>query len=471
MITRAAPDTGPARTAGSGALNESPPPTPPRPRRFDLRWAGLCVIVLVYSVLAVAYSRAIPLWQSPDEPAHYNYLAELGTAGELPVLASGDYDGAYLEAIKSRGFPASDPIDAIRYEGHQPPLYYLAGTPVYEVLEDRPLAERAAGLRLYSVALGAATLVVAFLIGRLILPGWLALGPALFIATIPQRLAMSASVNNDVAAELLMAIFLFGLLGVIFPASEMHRPGAGLARRLGHPVWLGILVGLLLLTKTTLYIGVVLVPLAFLLARNGGIRRAARNTAITWAVALLVSGWWFLRNMSVYGPADPLAQARHDAVATGQPATDLTPDAVAHFGATLFRSFWGQFGWMGVPLDDRSYLFVTVLTAALLVGAAFWLIRSAVGARRSAWDRRWLLLFGAVILLLFGGVVGYNLKYIQPQGRYLFAALVPIATLFTLGVRGWLPARGAAAGLLLLYPALLALDVWALVHVIGRGFG
>ena len=196
-----------------------------------------------------------------------------------------------------------------------------------------------------------------------------------------------------------------------------------------------------------------------------------RRTLLTWLIAGLVSGWWFLRNMMVYGPADPLAQARHDAIVVGQPTTDLSIDALGHFGATLFRSFWGQFGWMGVPLDDRTYRFLTLFSISLAVGVLLWLAREIRRGGPPAWDRRWLTLLATTCLLLFLGVIGYNLKYIQPQGRYLFTALVPIGVFATLGVRGWLPDRWAALGLLALVPPLLVLDLWSLNHVIRGHFG
>ena len=49
-------------------------------------------------------------------------------AGEhRPVsgLGMGKSDEVYLEQLKSQGFPPVLPIDPVRYEAHQPPLYYL----------------------------------------------------------------------------------------------------------------------------------------------------------------------------------------------------------------------------------------------------------------------------------------------------------------------------------------------------------
>ena len=52
------------------------------------------------------------------------------------------------------------PIDGIRYEGHQPPLYYLLATPIYWLAA--PGGELAAlrALRLFGVLLGGAVILM-----------------------------------------------------------------------------------------------------------------------------------------------------------------------------------------------------------------------------------------------------------------------------------------------------------------------
>lgn len=82
--------------AAGSAEAPAPVPDAARPARFDRRWIGLAVVVAIYLGFAVAYATAIPIWQSPDEPAHFNYLAEIAETGGLPVLEPGDYDAAYL---------------------------------------------------------------------------------------------------------------------------------------------------------------------------------------------------------------------------------------------------------------------------------------------------------------------------------------------------------------------------------------
>src|SRR2546421_12851096 len=93
---------------------------------------NLLLLILFFQVLfGVLYAVRTPHWEAPDEPAHFNYVRVLAVTGTFPVLQQGDYDQAYLEEIKSEKFPPELSVDAIRYESHQPPLYYVIATPFY----------------------------------------------------------------------------------------------------------------------------------------------------------------------------------------------------------------------------------------------------------------------------------------------------------------------------------------------------
>jgi hypothetical protein len=154
------------------------------------------------------------------------------------------------------------------------------------------------------------------------------------------------------------------------------------------------------------------------------------------AAAGSISSWWFVRNGLLYGWTDPLASGRHAEVVVGQPRwAQLDLAAAAYFAQVLFRSFWGQFGWMGVVLDDRTYLFYLGLTLLAMVGlgvAALDAWRRPDCAELTEHREILAVVVGALVLVL-AGIVFYNLTFIQPQGRYLFPALVPIALLLALG--------------------------------------
>ena len=107
-------------------------------------------------------------------------------------------------------FPPDLSIDPIRYEFHQPPLYYALAAPIYGLTGGDPFS-----LRLFSVALGAGIVLLAYAIARRVFPARpaLALGTAAFVAFLPQHLATVAQIGNDVLAELLYAAVLFVLVG------------------------------------------------------------------------------------------------------------------------------------------------------------------------------------------------------------------------------------------------------------------
>ncbi|NLG27679.1 MAG: hypothetical protein GX557_07185, partial [Chloroflexi bacterium] len=116
---------------------------------------ALRLILLLYLVLATLYALVTPAWQAPDEPAHFNYVKFVAERGSLPELRPGDYPAEYLERIKAARFPADMSIDPIRYESHQPPLYYLLASLVYRLGDALVPLPVYLTLRLFSVLLGA----------------------------------------------------------------------------------------------------------------------------------------------------------------------------------------------------------------------------------------------------------------------------------------------------------------------------
>ena len=127
-------------------------------------------VIWAYCALVWLYALNTPPWEVPDEPAHFNYVRLIVEQAALPVLQAGDYDLVYLESIKARKFPAEMSIAPIRYESHQPPLYYLLAVPFYEFDRDAALNTQLLGLRLYSALWGVVLLALIYRIAALLLP-------------------------------------------------------------------------------------------------------------------------------------------------------------------------------------------------------------------------------------------------------------------------------------------------------------
>ncbi len=420
----------------------------------------LILILAGYFVLGALFAVNTPAWQAPDEPAHYNYVAYLAENGNFPVLHFGDYPHAYLEQIKEAKFPPDMPVTPIRYESHQPPLYYVLAAPIYRLTRGSLTA-----LRLLSVLLGAGIVALAYGVARRVLPGRpaVALGAAAFVAFLPQHLGTVSQVGNDVLAELLLAAVLF----VLVPNAEERMT----------PLLLGVLLGLILITKTTAYIAAPL-ALGVLVWRwfrdRASVRRILLEGLAVLLPAALIALPWYARNITIYGWPDFLGLIRHDQVVVGQMRT-AQYIAENGWGAYwrraaewTFKSFAGVFGWMGVWLDSRAYyglgLWMSVPIVAWVVNAAQRTRtdkRMGLRQRTPAGPSAAILLALAAFLTLLTYVY-YNITFLQHQGRYLFTALIPIAIFLAAGWEQALAPRTAAivAGVLLTWAVALA--AWGL---------
>ncbi|MBX3001668.1 MAG: hypothetical protein KF893_24305 [Caldilineaceae bacterium] len=421
-------------------------------------------LLILYFALAVLFAVMTPDWQNPDEPAHYNYIAHIAAGKGLPYLQMGDYDQAYLEQLTSERFPPELSIETLRYEFHQPPLYYMIAAPLFWIGQGNLLL-----LRLFNAVIGLGVITLIFLSVHKIVPDQplIALGAAAFVAFLPMHIAILASVNNDPLAGLILAATMYVLVRWIVngrpqtDAPSPHSPIPSPQSPITPLLLLGLLMGLGFLTKATTYVLLpVVVMTVFVVSwRRWDGRQAWINTALTLPWALLLGMPLWLRNIYLYGGFDFLGLRWHDQVVTGQPTTAdwITTHGWAaylerawHF---TFSSFWGVFGWMGVFMDSRVYTALLIFSAIVLVG----LISAAIQIRHS-WPnltsgQRWSLL--PLLLLLLGVIASYgwyNLGFVQHQGRYLFPALLPVGLLFAIGWHAVLrpPVSLACAAALLL---------------------
>jgi hypothetical protein len=409
---------------------------------------GLALVLLVYLGLASAYAWLTPPWNNPDEPAHYNYVAFVAERRALPELVAGDWDQSLLtQAIPERFHPRFD-ISSIRYESHQPPLYYVLSAPVYSATSAASLRARVLALRAVSITLGLALGVAAFALARTVAPQHPQIAPlaAAIGLLIPMSTATAASINNDMLSMVLAAV---ASLVLVRRVSEIWDGGNSAPSILSSAL-LGVLIGALLLTKLTVYLfAVALLGAAMggvVTARSARLRSAhIRSVLVVVVVAALVSGWWFVRSAGIHGWDDLLAQRRHDAVVVGQPRyADFGPANWLYLLVTVFHSFFAQFGWMTIVVDNLTY---ALYGSFLLLGAiGVWLSCS----RASSPSVLTLVVLTAAVL---GQLLYYNLSFIQAQGRYLFPAMAAIAGLLSLGW-SWLGRQHSGAGIVVVWTSL-----------------
>jgi uncharacterized membrane protein YidH (DUF202 family) len=254
--------------------------------------------------------------------------------------------------------------------------------------------------------------------------------------------------------------------------------GAGQNTNRRRLAWLGVVLGLGLVTKTTFVPVAMAVAVTLLLVwwREGD--RAwgglVRSLGVVFGPALLIAVPWWLRNMSLYGGLDIYGLANHDAIVVGQPRTadwirEQGLGAWLERGITFtFQSFWGQFGWMGVLMPTWLYRALALGVGGLVIGFLLWLGRAGATARRKlkTHNTQYFVLATTVLLVVLAYLY-YNRTFVQHQGRYLFPALIPIALGVVLAVEAWvrllrLPDWLHPLACAMPYLALAALDLYAL---------
>ncbi len=391
---------------------------------------SLLVLILLAQVhLGATYARETPAWQSPDEPAHATYVARLADPPHrFPILEAGDHDAGSVALVMARRWPEGRSVAGFAYEDHQPPLYYLLLALSYP--QGMSPTRALPALRLTGVLLALLTTCFTWVYVRTGWPGRprVALAAAGIVAFTPMHVAITASANNDALAIPVCAAAL--AVATREATSRTNSPGMRASA--------GLLVGLAFLTKLGAYAAALPVALAaFLQARSRGARRrsATRSALEPLALGALVAAPWWLRNVSLYGWRDPLAQRVHADLVNDQ----LTTAAfVEEFGLVqllergvvfTFDSFWGVFGWLSVFLP--AWIYVGLAGACVASGLGFAVVRNGAPRTRRSGTAA---LCGAVLAAgVLAGFVWYNLGFVQHQGRYLLPALPVVATFLALG--------------------------------------
>jgi 4-amino-4-deoxy-L-arabinose transferase-like glycosyltransferase len=416
------------------------------------------LITCLFLALGVLYSVASPLFEPSDEHNHYPFVQRLATGGGLPIQRPGEktlwgQEGSQpplyyaVSAALTAWIPTDDMVELLYRNPHD-----RRGVPgatdnvnMYIHTEQEAFPWHGAALavhllRLFSLLSGAGTIVCTYAIARVLFPNYptLAVGAMAINAFVPMFIFISASVNNDNLVIFLSALSLWLLARVL-------KQGAGLLRLSG----LGAVIGLACLSKLS---ALGLLPLACLALAAPHLRLAAgaprmRLRSMVWRwlgdcaqvilPAVLIAGWWYVRNWQLYG--DPLGLNAMVAIAGGRPPLQSVGDLLGEFRG--FRaSFWGVLGGFNILLRPAwIYSFLDLLAGLALAGLVVW--GRQVRRRREAISWAGFALLAAWIGIEAIALLRWTSVTLASQGRLMFAALPAICIFLALGLIGWLPGR------------------------------
>ena len=405
---------------------------------------------------------------APDEPEHLATIREIQRRRALPEIH-------FDFTTNPRGVPVppfdDQPLfDAIQevlgtgnrhqiaFESVQAPLYYITAALMSWPVTDNVILQLYI-CRFVSAIFGMLTVLFIWAAIRQISPNspQLAFFCATTVLFLPQFTFNSSSITNDVALNAVGAATLYiWFKGLRDPSFDRYL------------ILAGVLTGLAVLTKLTAL--VLLPPLALVVFfRSKNLRHFLLLAAGAAAGFLVVTGWWFVRNILAYGEWTGFANTiqYHQSRKSFVVLDPANTEALVQFFKTTFDSTLGVFGWMDVFLHSAFYQIALVIAAALSLLSLNWLIRRIREGRDTYSVLRYTFILLLLAVGLLFGYITYSIQIgYQAQGRYLFLLLIPYSLLINYGLqklidrRSW-PKLWYALPTLL----LLALNIYSLAIV------
>jgi small subunit ribosomal protein S36 len=419
-------------------------------------------VIVIKALFGLSYTLLVPVYHGPDETQHVDmvrwYQSHAGYADptEQPRRSPAVVASQRMVSPEVSPRPPLRALDAVprpdrvpfadleppegplgtNQMSQHPPLYYAmteAGSSLAGLLPseawtwDREvyLYRLISWLTFLTLPLLAAEAALALGLAR----AFTAVAASITLL-VPMTTFIGSVVNNDGLATAFTALAVVGALGYLRQGSLRWAAVAAVGCA-GAP-----------LTKSTAAPAVawVLVVMAVAMVRSSGWRpsaRTLRHAALVGAAALVGLSWQ-ITNVVRFNDPQPNGFTQQPRTGYDASITDYVPDWIARVSST----FWGQ------PARRTGVTLAPWMITSLTVAAAVVCLYALVRARRFRWPV-WLLsvLVAGQVALMFRT----NWKSHQRagtlnglQGRYLFALVVPLAVLATVGVAALVHRRRTA---------------------------
>jgi len=418
------------------------------------RW--IWVIVLITLIKGLVWASVFPLFQAPDEEAHFAYVQYWVENKEIPWLLPQDrenglskqfdktlntlefnevkFNPLYQQDFKSDSIMGTNEKEIIQnqldpksnrdYQGYSyPPLPHLLNIPAYLLFRGDVLAQ-AMAMRLTSVFLSIITMLLIYSgLRQLFEDKKMAVGTTVLIMFQPMFSYLSSVINNDGLMNLAYAGFFMSAIKII-------KKKTAITWREGAELSLWVVLGIA--SKTQGYALLALLGI-FLLMK---VRTTRKNktkkyfSLILGGILITLMGGKFLigENQGQLGLYKSYFES-HSLWEMGE--------TIGFYYQTIFESFWGNFGWLDTLLPD-SALKVIALIIVVSMGGLFYYF----GENRNKTDKAMIFLafssflVGSLYLFYFLNAVVSTDVLINgraTQGRYYFIIIFP---LFALGIKG-----------------------------------
>jgi hypothetical protein len=393
----------------------------------ERRW--LWVIFSFYFLLAIGYSLLMPLWEAPDEAAHFHLAWRIVRKNEyapeeINYEATQPRPYYYFASMIVRSMDQINPRLSDYYFPHEfkfnirvPKARFDWNAENYRFLLGVYM------LRWINILFGALALWLNWKTFRFIAPNkpTLQLSALALMALTPQYLHIMSSVNNDVWGTVAGALLFY----------------LGIQILNGSSVWLSLLsIMLALVLPLTTKLTVLPVSAALLLII--GVRWFFSLQQKRWllygVVAIFICGalLYFIFPESILTAANEITWRLF-----GLRKKGITAEYLERISNQIIQTYWGKVGWLAVGLPNWIF---NLMTALGFLGAAIY-IHKLIKLKTK--EPQFTLWSGTCVIALFTvlAVARNGLTTGATQGRLLFPAIGAISILMMSGWHEILPER------------------------------
>ena len=425
-------------------------------------------LLILFLIITLAFSLIIPVFSAPDEPFHFEYIQFLAKNKSLPnqtvenkSISTEGFNPPLYYFIKAIFLCLLSPNKAedIKIYEHQDITRFVKNpsrgfrTEIYPPLNPHYMKWRQGNdknmflttkedwfpfsgsirvihfLRIISIFFGCLTVTFIFKTAQIIFPDNknLPLLAASLCAFNPQFIFLSGSLNNDNLVILWSTLSLWLFTKLMLNEYEDRKKII---------IFLGIFIGLGFITKINLS-GIVLIAVMGIIYQSFTERLLKLPDLITNLCLFLgsvavFSGWYFFRNINMYGLNDPLGWRLQ---AINNPDLILPAQYRVEFFKTiffqrLFTSFWGLFDWLTLPLPYWAY-WVYGLMSIFGVAGLMYVFLSKKSSKKI---KTCFFLYLATVLAAIGNLVILNFTFLSAQARLIFPVMVCICIFMALGI-------------------------------------
>ena len=419
------------------------------------------------------FISTVPPWQAPDEPLHYDYMHFLATEKKLPILGKTAMCGLTVNSLRGYYFrdfvtssqspyklrdKVSSPTDykgktkhdyatgkytsiilsAFMGKGLRPnhivqhsPLYYAIGGFVQiTFLRFFGMTAQIWLLRFLSIIFGLFSLYFVYLSSKILFEKnpYLQYAMVAFVALQPMFGYINSAINNDPLTILLSSIFLYLLIDVI---------KNGLDKKKIYMV--AVVFALGMLTKASFGIGIFGIIFVLIFSKKENLK--ITDYLIPAGLSLFIFGIWYVRLYILYGSILPRIEFyKPDPSSQWRDASIVSFIYKSEFLGNIFRSFWGNFGWLRIQYADYIYDFIKYSSLVTIIG----LVIDAVLRffRKFSWEENKLFVFSIflIIMLILAIYIpswsgARKTGFMEGvQGRYLFPLMTLVSYLIVTGI-------------------------------------